>query len=64
MIKISQYVEKYSAAYWGTSFVADLTKITPNDNAGADWPPVFEKGEVEKEMEGLKLEHGATATTS
>jgi hypothetical protein len=28
---ISQYVDKYSAAYWGTSFVREMGKLNPEE---------------------------------
>ena len=27
----SQYVNKYSAAYWGTTFVREMSKLSPEE---------------------------------
>jgi len=35
--KLFKYVEKYSAAFWGTSFVREMIKIAP----GSDGAPVL-----------------------
>ena len=33
--KLFKYVNKYSAAFWGSSFIREMTKISPGDEAQA-----------------------------
>jgi trehalose 6-phosphate synthase len=59
--KLFKYVSKYSAAYWGTSFVTELVRITPTEGF-----PDFQGAEnattgVEGDLRGQKLEHGGLA---
>ncbi|KAG9127242.1 Trehalose-6-P synthase/phosphatase complex synthase subunit [Ceratobasidium sp. 392] len=56
------YVNKYSAAYWGTSFVGEITRINPSQPHAV--PPTLEGKDAAEHIdrEGQALEHGAVAT--
>ncbi|KZT52197.1 glycosyltransferase family 20 protein [Calocera cornea HHB12733] len=58
--KLFKYVWKYSAAYWGTSFVTEMNAIKQDDPKRLELGQL-ENGELEMEREGTKLEHGADA---
>ncbi|CAE7184659.1 unnamed protein product [Rhizoctonia solani] len=53
--KLFKYVTKYSAAYWGTSFVGEMSRLRPSQHPAA--PP--EIGGQSTDREGEALEHGA-----
>jgi len=57
--KLFKYVEKYSAAYWGTSFVNELSKITKSADK-VDFSS--QAGKVDRmDRDGQELEHGGVA---
>ncbi|KAG8740733.1 Trehalose-6-P synthase/phosphatase complex synthase subunit [Ceratobasidium sp. 414] len=59
--KLFKYVNKYSAAYWGTSFVGEMSRINPSQPHAM--PPAI-GGQVAAahiDREGQELEHGAVA---
>ncbi|KAG9104978.1 Trehalose-6-P synthase/phosphatase complex synthase subunit [Ceratobasidium sp. 370] len=59
--KLFKYVNKYSAAYWGTSFVGEMSRINPSQ-PHAILPTIG--GQVATahiDREGQELEHGAVA---
>jgi trehalose 6-phosphate synthase len=51
--KLFKYIEKYSSAYWGTTFVGELVRLKPG--AGKMLLDSLEKGEAEHEREGRQL---------
>ncbi|KAF8754118.1 Glycosyltransferase family 20 [Rhizoctonia solani] len=53
------YVTKYSAAYWGTSFVGEMSRLKPSQHPAA--PPEIGGGQS-TDREGEALEHGAVPT--
>ncbi|EJU04984.1 alpha-trehalose-phosphate synthase t [Dacryopinax primogenitus] len=59
--KLFKYVSKYSAAYWGTSFVTELNRIKQDDGMTRLMDMGMPSGEATREREGTKLEHGADA---
>ena len=56
----TQYVDKYSAMYWGTSFVGELGRMRPNVPpmlaAGGGLPRVYES-ETQLEEDAQKSPH-------
>jgi len=59
--KLFKYVEKYSAAYWGTSFVSELSKIAKSGgDKHVDFSATEQSGE-QMDREGQELEHGGVA---
>ncbi|KAF8321059.1 alpha,alpha-trehalose-phosphate synthase t [Cantharellus anzutake] len=63
--KLFKYISKYSSAYWGTSFVKELSRVQLIDTSTHVHPKAetffVPNGEADPEHEGQKLEHGATA---
>ncbi|KAG8720040.1 Trehalose-6-P synthase/phosphatase complex synthase subunit [Ceratobasidium sp. 394] len=59
--KLFKYINKYSAAYWGTSFVGEMSRINPSQPHAM--PPAIggRAALVHIDLEGQKLEHGAAA---
>jgi trehalose 6-phosphate synthase len=61
--KLFKYVEKYSAAFWGTSFVREMLKIAP----GSDGAPVLGDKEGQAVLEppgsagGTRLPGGSSS---
>ncbi|CAE6434882.1 unnamed protein product [Rhizoctonia solani] len=53
--KLFKYVTKYSSAYWGTSFVREMSRLRPSQHPAV--PP--ESGGQSADREGEALEHGA-----
>ena len=61
----AQYVTKYSAAYWGTSFVREMTKIKTPESESAE---AQKGGQAElklkrEDAKGLSLVEGAVPMT-
>ncbi|CAE6381892.1 unnamed protein product [Rhizoctonia solani] len=56
--KLFKYVTKYSSAYWGTSFVREMSRLRPSQHPAV--PP--ESGGQSADREGEALEHGAVPT--
>ncbi|KAF9509801.1 glycosyltransferase family 20 protein [Hydnum rufescens UP504] len=60
--KLFKYISKYSAAYWGTSFVAELSRLKHTELSAHQehtTPTRDLKGSVDPERDGQVLEHGA-----
>jgi len=58
--KLFKYVEKYSAAYWGTSFVTEMNRIKHDEPERPKLGQIPDAG-LDIDRQGSKLEHGAEA---
>jgi trehalose 6-phosphate synthase len=58
--KLFKYVNKYSAAFWGTSFVREMLRIRPDEDAGA----LAKAGAAEEALARLRDESDAPAVIS
>jgi trehalose 6-phosphate synthase len=60
----SQYVTKYSAAFWGTSFVREMTKIPYVEDLGNDLSEGQASLKIKKEdLKGSDVVNGSVPVT-
>ncbi|QRV75072.1 glycosyltransferase family 20 protein [Ceratobasidium sp. AG-Ba] len=60
--KLFKYVNKYSAAYWGTSFVGEMSRLNTSQPQATPRNLAGEAPAAHIDREGQALEHGAVAS--